>query len=45
MIEKFEELHPNIKIEAEYGSSEGYTDKLATQLATGTAPDIIPAGQ
>ncbi len=41
VIEQYEELHPGIKIVAEYGSADGYTDKLATQLAAGTAPDII----
>lgn len=41
VIMQFEELNPNIKIEPEYGSSDGYADKLATQLASGTAPDII----
>ena len=41
VIKQFEELNPNIKIEPEYGSSDGYADKLATQLASGTAPDII----
>ena len=41
VIKQFEELIPNIKIEPEYGSSDGYADKLATQLASGTAPDII----
>ena len=41
VIRQFEELHPNITIEAEYGSSDGYHDKLAAQLAAGTAPDII----
>ena len=41
VIEQYEALHPNVKIEAEYGSSDGYNDKLATQLAGGTAPDII----
>ncbi len=41
VIEQYMELHPNVKIEAEYGSSDGYNDKLATQLAGGTAPDII----
>ena len=41
VIKQFEELNPNIKIEQEYGSSDGYADKLATQLASGTAPDII----
>lgn len=41
VISQFEELYPNITIEPEYGSSDGYADKLATQLAGGTAPDII----
>lgn len=41
VIKQFEELHPGITIEAEYGTSDGYNDKLATQLASGTAPDII----
>ena len=35
VINKFMEENPNIKIEAEYGSSDGYHDKLATQLASG----------
>lgn len=41
VINQFQELYPYITIEAEYGSSDGYHDKLATQLASGTAPDII----
>lgn len=41
VIEQFEELHPNVKIEPEYGGSDGYADKLATQLAAGTEPDIM----
>jgi len=41
VIDQFEKLNPNIKIQPEYGSSDGYTDKLATQLAAGTAPDIV----
>ena len=41
MIEQFEAAHPNITIEAEYGGSDGYHDKLATQLASGTAADIV----
>lgn len=41
VINKFMEENPNIKIEAEYGSSDGYHDKLATQLASGTAADIV----
>lgn len=41
VIEQFEALHPNVTIEAEYGGNDGYHDKLATQLASGTAPDIV----
>ena len=41
VIDQFQDLHPNITIEAEYGSSDGYHDKLATQLQGGTAPDVI----
>lgn len=41
VIEQFEALHNNVTIEAEYGGSDGYHDKLATQLASGTAPDIV----
>lgn len=41
VIDQFEKLYPHISIEGEYGGSDGYSDKLATQLASGTAPDII----
>lgn len=41
VIEQFEALHPNVAIEAEYGGNDGYHDKLATQLAPGTAADIV----
>ena len=41
VIRQYEELHPNVKIEAEYGGYDGYFEKLATQLSGGTAPDII----
>ncbi|MGI6106810.1 MAG: ABC transporter substrate-binding protein [Lachnospiraceae bacterium] len=41
VIDQFMELYPNITIEGEYGSSDGYHDKLATQLASGTAADIV----
>lgn len=41
VIEQFEALNPGITIEPEYGGSDGYHDKLATQLAGGTAPDIF----
>lgn len=41
VIEQFEALHPNVTIEPEYGGNDGYHDKLATQLASGTAADIV----
>jgi oligogalacturonide transport system substrate-binding protein len=41
VINQFQELNPNIIIEPEYGSSDGYHDRLATQLASGTAADIV----
>lgn len=41
VIDQFEALHPNVTIEAEYGGNDGYHDKLATQLASGTAADIV----
>ena len=41
VIDQFEELHPGVTIEAEPGSNDGYHDKLATQLASGTAADIV----
>lgn len=41
VIAAFEEEHPNITIEGEYGDFQGYWDKLATQTAGGDAADII----
>lgn len=41
VIEQFEALHQNVTIEGEYGGSDGYHDKLSTQLAAGTAADIV----
>lgn len=41
VIDQYEEAHPGVTIEAEPGSNDGYHDKLATQLASGTAPDIV----
>ncbi len=41
VIDQFEKLHPNVTIEAEYGGNDGYHDKLATSLASGTAADIV----
>ena len=41
VINQYQELHPNIRIEAEMNSDQGYVDKVSTMLANGTAPDII----
>ena len=41
VIEQYEEAHPNVTIEAEYGGYDGYFEKLTTQLSGGTAADII----
>ncbi len=41
MIEKFEELHPNIKVKPEYTSFDGYWEKLSTQIAGNNEPDIM----
>lgn len=40
-IEEYEKLNPNVKIEAEYQGYDGYNDKILTQLAGGTQPDLI----
>ncbi|WP_165452131.1 ABC transporter substrate-binding protein [Paenibacillus thalictri] len=40
-IELYQSQHPNVKIEGEYGGFDGYLEKLTTQLAGRTAPDII----
>ena len=44
VIKAFEGRYPNVKIEAEYGGDSGYREKLTTQLASGTAADIIQNG-
>ncbi|GHD06927.1 ABC transporter substrate-binding protein [Zhihengliuella salsuginis] len=41
IIDAFEEAHPDIDIQPEYGDWGGYWDKLATQVASSDAPDII----
>ncbi|WP_217597216.1 ABC transporter substrate-binding protein [Cohnella sp. GbtcB17] len=43
-IELFEQKNPGITITGEFGPSDGYFDKLNTQLASGTAPDIFFLG-
>jgi len=40
-IEAFMKANPNLKIEGQPGEFNSYWDKLATQTAGGTAPDII----
>ncbi|MDR0539842.1 MAG: extracellular solute-binding protein [Spirochaetaceae bacterium] len=44
-IALYEERNPGIKVEAEYGGFDGYQDKLVTQIAGGTAADIIQIDQ
>jgi multiple sugar transport system substrate-binding protein len=44
VFRKFEEKYPNIKVEGEFSPASGYFDKLNTQLASGTAPDIFFLG-
>ncbi len=41
VIELFEKQYPWITIDAEYSSIDGYNDKLMTQFASGTAPDVV----
>lgn len=43
-LELFEQKHPNIKVVGEFAPSDGYFDKLNTQLASGTAPDVFFLG-
>ncbi|GGF71933.1 ABC transporter ATP-binding protein [Paenibacillus albidus] len=43
-LRKFEEKHPHIKVIGEFAPSSGYFDKLNTQLASGTAPDVFFLG-
>lgn len=44
VIDAFEAAHPWITIEAEYGSSDGYQEKLTAQLVSGTVADIFQMG-
>lgn len=41
VIDLFEKQYPWITIDAEYSAQDGYNDKLMTQFASGTAPDIM----
>lgn len=40
-IAKYEELNPNVKIEGEYQGYDGYQQKLMTQIAGRTEPDLM----
>lgn len=44
VIDKFEQEYPWITVEAEYGSSDGYQEKLTAQLVSGTVADIFQMG-
>lgn len=41
-IELYMQKNPHVKIEPEYGGFDGYYQKLVTQFAGGTAPDLTP---
>lgn len=41
VIEAFEAEHPEIRIDPEYSDFSGYWDKMATQVAGQSAPDIF----
>ena len=40
-IDAYTKLHPNVKIEAEYTGFDGFYNKLLTQFAGQTAPDLF----
>lgn len=44
-INQYMKKNPNVKIEAEYGGYEGYQQKISTQLAGGTEPDLMQLDQ
>lgn len=44
-VDAYMKLNPHIKIEAEYGGFDGYEQKLKTQLASGTAADVMQVDQ
>ncbi len=44
-LEAYTAAHPEVKIEGEYGGWDGYYQKLVTQVAGGTAADIIQIDQ
>ncbi|MCS7459861.1 ABC transporter substrate-binding protein [Paenibacillus doosanensis] len=44
-IELYKQKNPNVTIEAEYGGFDGYAQKMKTQLAGGTAADVLQLDQ
>jgi raffinose/stachyose/melibiose transport system substrate-binding protein len=44
LIKNFEHWYPNITVNITYGSSEATTQIEATELAAGTAPDLLKVG-
>lgn len=44
VIDNYMAAHPNVTIEPEFGGSDGYLEKLSTQLYSRTAADIIQCG-
>ena len=43
-LKAFEAKNPGINVKAEYTGYDGYNEKINTQLAPGTEPDIIQTG-
>ncbi len=41
VIDAYQKLHPNVTIEPEYSSYDGYSEKKTTEFASQTAPDIF----
>lgn len=44
-MDAYSKKNPNVKLEGEYGGWDGYYQKLVTQVAGGTAADIIQIDQ
>jgi oligogalacturonide transport system substrate-binding protein len=41
VMEMYEKLNSHVKLQGEYGDWNGWYDKLLTQIAGGTAPDVM----
>ena len=41
ILDKYTELHPNVTFEAMPSGWDGYFEKLSTQAASGSMPDIV----